>query len=126
MSRSMVLTIHSIVTLLFGIGFVLVPAQVLAPYGLATDAAGIGMSRLFGAALIGFGVLYWLARDTHESEALKAVLLASAVGMGLGALVALYLMFSTPINALGWTTVAIYVIFAVAHYVLWRQAEETG
>jgi len=47
------MAIHAFVAVVFGIGFVLAPASVLAPYGMVNmDAGAVFMSRLFGAALI--------------------------------------------------------------------------
>jgi hypothetical protein len=61
---------------LFGIGFVLVPAQLLSQYGITTDAPFDLVGQLFGAALIGFAVLTWAARNATDSDAGRAIHLA--------------------------------------------------
>src|SRR3989454_5153494 len=47
------MAIHAFVAVVFGIGVVLAPASVLAPYGMVKmDAGAVFMSRLFGGGLI--------------------------------------------------------------------------
>ena len=56
-------TIIAVLALVHGVGFVLVPEQVAASYGMATSASTVLMARLFGAALVGLGLIFWFARD---------------------------------------------------------------
>src|SRR3989454_2950415 len=50
------MAIHAFVAVVFGIGVVLAPASVLAPYGMVNmGAGGVFMSRLFGGGLIQIG-----------------------------------------------------------------------
>jgi hypothetical protein len=60
-------SIVGVVTVLFGIGFVAVSAEVPVQYGVAADAPTILMSRYFDAALIQIGLLVWLARHIIDS-----------------------------------------------------------
>ena len=60
-------TIIAILALVHGVGFVLAPDQVAASYGLATSGSTVLMARLFGAALVGLGLIFWFARDGHWS-----------------------------------------------------------
>jgi hypothetical protein len=46
-------TIIAVLALVHGVGFILVPEQVAASYGMATSASTVLMARLFGAALVG-------------------------------------------------------------------------
>jgi hypothetical protein len=50
----------------------------------------------------------WLARHVRDVMALRAVLQGSAVGFLLGAAVTLYGLQAGLLNALAWSTVAIY------------------
>ncbi len=52
--------VNAMIAGLFGLAFVFAPAQLLAQYGLAIDAAFGLVAQLFGAALIGYAVLTWL------------------------------------------------------------------
>jgi hypothetical protein len=58
-------SIIAVLALVHGVGFVLVPEQVAASYGMATSVSTILMARLFGAALIGLGLVFWFARAAH-------------------------------------------------------------
>ena len=107
------LSIVGVVSVLFGIGFVAVPAEVLAQYGVAADAPTILMSRYFGAALIQIGLLVWLARHIIDSLARGAIVLSGLIGAVIGFLVALNGQMHAVANALGWSTVVIYALFAL-------------
>ena len=110
------LAIHAFVALVFGIGFVLAPASVLAPYGMVSmDAGAIFMSRLFGAALIQVGLLAWMARTVIDPAARRAVQRAYGGGLVVGFVVALTGQLAGVANALGWSTVAIYLLLALGY-----------
>lgn len=108
MRLSTLLLIAGLVALVFGLGFFLVPGAVLAPYGATTDAVGLLMSRFFGAALIQLGLVLYLVRNVAESAAQRAIILGSFLGSAAGLVVALLGQRGGLVNALGWSTVAIY------------------
>lgn len=105
--------VNAVVALVFGIAFVLVPVPLMSLYGVTLSPAGIIVGRLFGAALIGFGALTWLAKDAAESEARGAIVLALFIGDVIGFVVALLGQLSGVINPLGWSTVVIYLLLAL-------------
>ena len=115
MKLGTVLTVNAIIALLFGLGFVLAPAATLAPYGLTTDDSGILVARLFGAAVLGYAVLTWSARNSEESAARRAIVLALFLSFGIGLVVSLVGQLSGLVNALGWSTVAIYLVFTLGY-----------
>ncbi len=96
------------------LAFVMMPRALLAQYGAtATDARVILMSRFFGAALTSLGFLVWLARNTVDSQARGAIVLAGLVGNIIGFFVALQGQMQGLVNALGWSTMMIYALFAI-------------
>jgi hypothetical protein len=107
-----VLTVNALIATAFGIGFILAPAQVLAPYGVELPVAGLLMSRLFGASLLGYGILTWLLRGTSDAEVVRAFGVSLGVANALGAAVAAWGVLSGTVNAMGWSTVAIYAALA--------------
>ena len=115
MKLGTVFTVNAIVALLFGLGFVLVPEATLAPYGVTTDQAGIDIARLFGAAVLGYAVLTWSARKSEESAARRAIVLALFLSFSIGLVVTVVNQLSGVANALGWSTVAIYLLFALGY-----------
>ena len=113
MTIRMFFTILAVLSFLFGIGFVLAPDQVLANYGIESSPAMALLGRLFGGALLTLGVILWLARDFRDEAAVRAVLVANAVGSCINLVVAIMGNLSGTTNALGWTTVLIYLFAAV-------------
>ena len=71
------------------------------------------VGHLFGASLVGFAFLSWFARDTTDSDARRAIVLALFVSDGIGFIVALVGQLAGVVNALGWSTVVIYLLLAV-------------
>jgi hypothetical protein len=116
------LTVVAIVGGLFGIGFTLVPAGLLAVYGVTADGLSATLGQLFGVTLLGLAVINWMARGlSTQDESLRAILMGNLVTDALGFLVALIAQVTgrAGINALGWSTVALYLLFAAgAGYLL--------
>jgi len=107
--------LHAIITLAFGIAFLVAPKPTLALYGVATDAAGTFMARVFGAALIQIGLVAWLARNHAETPTLRAVQRGYAGGLVVGLVIALAGQLSGLFNALGWSSVLIYLLLFVGY-----------
>jgi hypothetical protein len=113
MKLAMLLSIVGVVAILFGIGFVAAPVEVLAQYGVTADRHTAFMSRLFGATLVQVGVLSWLARAIVDSLGRRAIVLSGLIAMAIGFVVSLHGMLNGIANALGWSTVVIYALFAI-------------
>jgi hypothetical protein len=102
----------AVLSILFGAGFVLAPAQVLANYGIESSPAVAVMSRLFGGTLLAIAVILWFARDFQSEAATRAVLIGLAVSDVVNFIVATAATSAGTINALGWSTVLIYLLGA--------------
>ena len=114
MKFNVLMIINSIVAIVFGVLFVIIPAQILSMYGDAMVGLQLNyISQLFGAALIGFGLLTWTARNAADSEARKAIVLSLFVSDIIGFVVALIAQMNNVVNNLGWSTVAIYLLLAL-------------
>jgi hypothetical protein len=101
--------------LAFGLGFFLAPGVVLPMYGVSPDAATLLMSRFFGVALLQVGVILYLARETRDGSTARALALGGVVGSTAGVIVALTGVVAGTVNALGWSTVAIYGLLLFAY-----------
>jgi hypothetical protein len=112
MTYKNMLTFASVVAFIFGLSFALMPAQLVSFYNVTLNEGGIFISQLLGAAFLGFGVLNWSARSFGEGEATQTVLTANLVADAVGFIFALIgqLSGATGANALGWSTVLIYLI----------------
>ena len=112
MTHKNFLTFASVVAFLFALGFILMPAQLIKLYNVTLNEGGILISQLFGATLLGFGLLNWSARSWGAGEATRAVLMANLATDAIGLIFALIgQLGGVPgVNALGWSTVVIYLI----------------
>ena len=113
MKFSTLLTIAAVVAVVFGLAFVLVTGPLLSFYGITLDKAGTLVAQLFGAALIGFAVLNWFARGVTDREARQAIVLANLASDTVGFVMALIGQLAGVANALGWSTVALYLLLAL-------------
>lgn len=126
MKLSTLFVITTVIALLFGLVFILIPASVLALYGVETNVTGLYMSRLLGAAFIIIGIISWMVKDSLSSTELRAILLAFFVGDMLGFVISLYYQIQGNSNALGWSTVAIYLLLGLGFgYFYWKAPAST-
>lgn len=102
---------------LFGLGFLLLPLQMGALYGMETDAVGIWLGRYFGLALCGLAMFLWVARSVSDGDTQRRFAVAGLAYSGLGLLVALWSVFSPVGTPMLWLTVAVYVVLAVGYAV---------
>ena len=117
-------SINAIVAGLFGLAFVLVPGPLTELYGIKLSPGGLYVGRLLGAAFLMFAVVTWRSRDALDSTARQAIILALLVGFVIGFVVSLVGQVNEIVNELGWTTVAIYLLFSVAYgYFQFRKPE---
>ena len=105
--------IFAVLSVLFGIGFVLAPGAVLSNYGIENSPVVALMSRLFGGTLLAMAVILWSAREFQDETALRAVLVGTGIADAVNCVVAVVATSSGTINALGWTTVLIYLCGAI-------------
>ena len=105
--------IHAIVPLAYGICFELVPQLMLSIYGVTQGPGEILMGRYFGVALIGIGLVFWLARDVTDGKARRAIVLALLISNIIGVIVSVQGTLSGVMSAVGWSAVGIYVLMGL-------------
>ena len=111
---SQLMIIKALITLVFGVGFVLVPKAVWSLYGVTLDPAGAMMTQFVGATFLLLSIVLWLARNAPYSEVtLRALVLAIVIGDTIGFIVALLAQLSGVLNALGWLNVALWLLLAL-------------
>jgi hypothetical protein len=117
MNLNSIFAVNVVVAGLFGLGFIFAPEAMLAPYGIAADqaAASAPIGRLFGAATLGYAILFWFVRGTEPSAAKTGVVKAICLGFVASFLVSLFEQVSGTFGPLGWSTVALYAGFASAY-----------
>jgi len=105
----------AVIVVVFGIGFALFPVWLGSIYGMAFSPSGALMARLFGAAFIFEGIVLYLARNLTRSDvAARAIMLGVVVSNALGCVVCIVASVSGVWNALGWLSVALYLVFGLA------------
>ena len=103
----------SIVTFLYGIGFLLAPAWFEAPYGITLDAGGQLMARYMGAAYLSLAIIFWLGRNAQSAET-RHILVAGGFAAGvLNLIVAIYDRVAGIENALSWSTLVILLLLSI-------------
>ena len=113
MKLNLFMAIAAVLAFVFGLGFILFPAQVMASYGITLDEGGQWVGRYLGSAFLGVSVLTWLARNTEPSGAKRAILLGNFFLAVTGLVVAILDIIYGSGNALVWSTVAIYLFLTV-------------
>ncbi len=96
--------VKAVITLCFGASFVLAPALLLSMYGVTLSAAGILLARLLGAALLGYAVVAWSARNAEDSEARRGIVLGELIHTAIGFIVILLAQLAGLMNPLGWSS----------------------
>lgn len=103
----------AVICALFGLVFVLAPTAGMNIYAIKLDDAGIFMTRLLGSSFIVLAIFLWMMRGVESPHNRKAICWAVFVGDLVGAVVALMGQLSGIGNALGWSTVVIYLALAL-------------
>jgi hypothetical protein len=113
MKLGTLMAIASVIAFVFGLAFVLMPAQTMSMYGNTLEAAGQWVGRYLGSAFLGIAVLNWFARKTSEGGALRAIVLGDFVVSVTGLIVAVLHSIHGPGNALVWSTAVIYLFLTL-------------
>lgn len=115
MNFSLVCLIGIITTVPFGAAFLLTPEAVGAQYGLSGWNAGtLVVARLFGATLLYAAGALVAVRHTTDVRIEKNIATFFALSSAISAAVSLQAVAAGAVNAVGWSTVAIYAFFTVA------------
>ena len=109
------LLVNAVVALVYGIGLVLLPATLLAMYGVTPGPAVNLASQLFGVELLHVGLICWFARNVSDGTAQRALIVASLIGQVIGLIVALMGTLSGVFNVVGWSAVAIYLLLGLGY-----------
>lgn len=115
MTFSVVCLIGIVTALPFGLAFVLTPEGASAMYGISGWNPGTtGIGRLFGTELLYVAAALFAVRDVTDPRIQRRF----ALGFGLASVLAVALLvqsiFAGASNAWTWSSVAIYVFFALA------------
>ena len=113
MKLKTLLIIKAVVCLCLGIPILLVPNFIYSIFGATLAAGGVFAAREYGASMMGNLMLTWFARNSQESDARWAIVLALFIYDAIGFIVALIAVLAGSVNALGWLIVVLYLLLAV-------------
>jgi len=113
MNRSAVLVFAAVVSVIYGLGLIFAPATINEMHGIASNSGTSLMSRYFGAALLGIGVMAWLAREASDSDAMSALLQGAFVLSAIGLIISVHAIYAGVMNAVGWVPVIIQVVLTI-------------
>ncbi len=113
MKLKTLLIIKALVCLCLGIPILLVPNFIYSLFGAALTAGGVFAAREYGASMMGNLMLTWFARNSQESDARWAIILALFVYDAIGVIVTLIAILAGALSALGWLIVALYLFLAL-------------
>jgi hypothetical protein len=111
MKVSTFFAVTGVVGIIFGLEFLLVPDFGIKQYGIPTEPHNLMQARYFGSTLLALSVVAWLARNTQDAVAQRAILIGSAVGNLVGALLSAWSSLAGLQNAMAWFSVVIYGVF---------------
>jgi hypothetical protein len=113
MKLNTLLTINAVVILVYAIGALFVPATMLMMYGMTPGPGEQLMTRFFGVSMLALGLLSWLARNTSDAIARRAIIVAFLVFDAVGIVVSLLGTLSKVMSLLGWQVVVIYLLLCI-------------
>ena len=115
MKLSTFISIHAIFLLIFGLGFLLIPAWLLSVYGTSTNSTGLLTARVFGIGNIQLSIIMWVSRNEIASRLLNTLLILLFIGNALAFMLALDAQVSGVFNGPGWTNVFLYLFFGIGY-----------
>jgi len=110
MKLNTLLVINTILLGFFGLTSLLAPEASGAAYGVTVDPLSKHLTQSLGAFYLGLTVLSWMARKITDSSALRAILLAFFISYIISIILVIIDVLSGLGNALGWSSVAIYLL----------------
>ena len=111
--RKILIIIMAILSLVWGVAFILTPKFFWSLYGITLDSQGVYMSRQLGTLFMILGLILWFAKDDQGSVALHAIVLGLFLGNALGFILGLIGQLTVDISALGWVGVLSYLLLAL-------------
>jgi hypothetical protein len=109
------MSLHALLLLLFGIGFLISPNGMLNIYDAHTDPVGELASRAFAVNNIILSVAIWIGREHLKSRMATGLIIALFIGNSINGLLAIHGQVSKVLSMLGWINVALYLSFAIGY-----------
>lgn len=108
-----VFLLNTVVSLLFALGLLLVPAVLLDLFGFSINDGTKLLGQLIGVELLVGGLVTFFAKDSTDFNTRQGINLSNLVACAIGFIVSLGGTLSGAMNSLGWVIVAIYLLLAL-------------
>ena len=102
--------ISAILGVVLGLGFFFAPSIVMSTFGVTAGEAHQHTARNFGSAVIALAVISWIARDTKDSVARRAIVLGLFMYFMLGSISIISFQLQGNANINGWFIVALHLL----------------
>jgi len=113
MKVSVFLKIKSFITIIFGLGLLILYPFLVPMYGMTLNPPLVMMTQFTGATFIGLGLICWFTSKAESSDFFKGILLSLFICDTAGFIVSLIAQLAEVTNLLGWTTVALWLLLAI-------------
>ncbi|HEY1871495.1 MAG TPA: hypothetical protein VGG71_10580 [Chitinophagaceae bacterium] len=129
MKISVFAIILSILGAFYSICLLVIPVKFLANYGVTLDSSGIVVARLLGAQIGGLAIIFGSCRNIPQSnKAWQNLLWGSLFFSAVSAVISANSVLNGTSNSMGWTTVAVQVLIALAscYFLLQRKTAKSA
>jgi len=106
-----------IVGLVFSLGFIIIPGQIISGYGITDNSLANSLIRNTGATLLGLVVFVWFGTRSTNQELHRAILISMSVYWLVSSVTMTLGMFAGVFSFMGWATVAMHVGFLIAYLI---------
>ena len=108
-----IMSIKAVVVFFFGLGFLFMTEFLMSLYGMSICSGGIAAGKLLGQMYLVISLLLWLCRNSTDTVTKVGFARGVTIGDAVGTIVSLWAVLSGAMNWMGWSAVAIYLIFTV-------------
>jgi hypothetical protein len=121
---SIFLKIKGLICIVFAIATLVVPNVVAPLYNFDFNFTSMYFANMFGVCFLGIGLICWMASNSAASKLKQSILLSLAIADTAGFGFSLYHQLTGTINALGWTTVILWLFVAAGCWYYRLSAKE--
>jgi hypothetical protein len=112
MNRRTFMSVVAAVSVATGLAALLAPGQISSVFGVTLDDVGASVTRLLGAAYLGYAPIVWFARDVRDGAAQRAIAMGNFVSWALS-LIVIVMAITTGLGGTpSWLLAAMAVVFA--------------
>lgn len=114
MKLSSFLVLNAILFVPFGALMLLIPGILFPLFGIDLDADGVLMARVFGSALLNYGLICFLIRfENPYAIGMKAVLIGNFLFHTFDATTTFVASYTKVMNTLGWLFFSLHFLLAL-------------